>query len=105
MGSRNPNGARKVAGFKFNPLNFTPPKAERVVLDNGMILYLLEDHDLPIFNVNARFKTGAVYDPQGKAGLASLTGHVMRDGGSVSMPADTMNEELEFLAASVETLH
>ncbi|HJW85361.1 MAG TPA: pitrilysin family protein [Candidatus Brocadiaceae bacterium] len=103
IGKPESEGAKKVAGFKFNPLNFAPPKAERVVLDNGMILYLLEDHDLPIFNVTARFKTGAVYDPQDKAGLASLTGHVMRDGGSVSMSADKMNEELEFLAASVET--
>jgi len=103
VGKPESEGARKVAGFKFDPLNFVPPKAERVVLGNGMILYLLEDHDLPIFSVTARIKTGAIYEPPGKAGLASLTGHVMRDGGAISMPADKMNEELEFMAASVET--
>lgn len=96
-------GAKIVSGFKFKPLNFDPPKVDRVVLENGMILYLLEDHDLPLFNITARIRTGAVYEPLEKAGLASLTGYVMRNGGTLSMQADKMNEELEFMAASVET--
>ena len=96
-------GAKIISGFKFKPLNFVPPKVDRVVLENGMILYLLEDHDLPIFNITARIRTGAIYEPPEKAGLASLTGYVMRSGGTVSMPADKMNEELEFMAVSVET--
>ena len=103
VGKPESEGAKIVSGFKFKPLNFVPPKVDRVVLENGMILYLLEDHDLPIFNITARIRTGAIYEPQEKAGLASLTGFVMRSGGTVSMPADKMNEELEFMAASVET--
>jgi len=103
IGKPESEGAKIVSGFKFKPLNFVPPKVDRVVLENGMILYLLEDHDLPIFNITARIKTGAIYEPQEKAGLASLTGYVMRSGGTVSMPDDKMNEELEFMAASVET--
>ncbi|HHT9112970.1 MAG: insulinase family protein [Planctomycetes bacterium] len=103
IGKPESEGAKIVSGFKFKPLNFVPPKVDRVVLENGMILYLLEDHDLPIFNITARVRTGAIYEPQEKAGLASLTGFVMRSGGTVSMPADKMNEELEFMAASVET--
>ncbi|MDR4509656.1 MAG: insulinase family protein [Candidatus Brocadiaceae bacterium] len=96
-------GARIVSGFQFKPLNFVPPMVERVELKNGMIVYLLEDHDLPLFYATARIRTGAVYEPEEKSGLASLTGHVMRSGGTVSMPSDKMNKELEFLAASVET--
>ncbi len=96
-------GAKIVSQFKFKPLNFVPPKADRIVLENGMILHLLEDHNLPIFNVTARIRTGAIYEPEEKIGLANLTGYVMRSGGTLSMPADKMNEELEFMAASVET--
>ncbi len=103
VGKPESEGAKIVSGFKFKPLNFVPPKVDRVVLENGMILYLLEDHDLPIFNITARIRTGAIYEPQEKAGLASLTGFVMRSGGTISMPADKMNEELEFMAVSVET--
>ncbi|HEY4482465.1 MAG TPA: pitrilysin family protein [Candidatus Brocadiaceae bacterium] len=103
IGKPESEGAKIISGFKFKSLNFVPPKVDRVVLENGMILYLLEDHDLPIFNITARIRTGAIYEFPEKAGLASLTGFVMRSGGTVSMPADKMNEELEFIAASVET--
>ncbi|HHT9110392.1 MAG TPA: M16 family metallopeptidase [Candidatus Brocadiaceae bacterium] len=103
VGKPESEGAKIISGFKFKPLNFIPPKVDRVVLENGMILYLLEDHDLPIFNITARIRTGAIYEPPEKSGLASLTGYVLRSGGTLSMPADKMNEELEYMAASVET--
>ena len=96
-------GARIISKFKYKPIEFTPPKPKRVVLDNGMIIYLLEDHDLPIFNVTVRFRTGAVYEPKEKAGLASLVGSVMRRGGTRTRKPEQINEELEFIAASVET--
>ncbi|MFQ5713468.1 MAG: M16 family metallopeptidase [Candidatus Scalinduaceae bacterium] len=96
-------GARIISKFKYKPIEFTPPKPKRVVLDNGMIVYLLEDHDLPIFNVTVRFRTGAVYESKEKAGLASLVGSVMRRGGTRTRKPEQINEELEFIAASVET--
>ncbi|MCP4270487.1 MAG: insulinase family protein, partial [Gammaproteobacteria bacterium] len=64
---------------------------------------LLEDHELPLFKVTARFRTGAIYESDEKAGLASLVGSVMRRGGTKSRTPEQMNEELEFIAASVET--
>ena len=89
--------------MKFAPLKFTPPKPVKVTLDNGMTVFLLEDHELPIVNAYALIRTGSIYDPADKLGLASLTGTVMRAGGTTTIPADKLNEELEFLAASVET--
>ncbi|MBI3891109.1 MAG: insulinase family protein [Candidatus Wallbacteria bacterium] len=85
------------------PLEMHPPKAERVVLDSGMIVYLLEDHELPIVNVHATVKTGGWLDPDDKLGLADITGAVMRTGGTRKMTGDEMNETLEFIAAGVET--
>ncbi|HHT9118236.1 MAG TPA: M16 family metallopeptidase [Candidatus Hypogeohydataceae bacterium YC38] len=96
-------GAEIVSQLKFKPLVFMPPKPERRVLSNGMVLYLLEDHDLPLINITAKLKTGAIYEPPEKAGLASLTGHVMRSGGTISRTAEEINRELEYIAASVET--
>ncbi|MBI2560597.1 MAG: insulinase family protein, partial [Planctomycetes bacterium] len=103
IGKPQSKGAKIVSELKSKPLEFTPPTVERMVLDNGMILYLLEDHSLPLFHITARFRTGAIYEPAEKAGLASLTGHVMRSGGTISRTADQINEELEYIAASVET--
>jgi predicted Zn-dependent peptidase len=87
--------------MKFDPVTFTIPEVERVVLDNGIIVYLLPDPELPLVTVSALIRTGAVYEPADKVGLASLTGTVMRTGGTARMTGDQIDEELEFLAANV----
>ncbi len=79
------------------------PKVEQVTLANGMRLFLLEDHELPLVNISVRIRTGSVYEPAEKIGLASITGEVMRTGGTADMTGDEMDEELEAIAASVET--
>jgi len=79
------------------------PEVEQVTLANGMRLFLLEDHELPLINLSVRIRTGSVYEPAEKIGLASITGEVMRTGGTASMTGDKMDEELEAIAASVET--
>lgn len=87
----------------FKPSTFSPSKGERIVLNNGVVLYILEDHELPLFNLSAIIRTGAIYDPPEKVGLAELTGKVMRTGGTHSMTPDEINDQLEFIAASAET--
>ncbi len=87
----------------FPPLAFQVPKAERVVLDNGMTVYLMEDHELPQVSISALIGAGSVYEPAGKTGLAGLTGAVMRNGGTTSLPPEKINDELEFMASSVES--
>lgn len=87
----------------FPPLHFEIPKAERVVLECGMPVYLLADRELPIVNVTALVRTGSVYEPPAKAGLASLTGSVMRSGGAGGIAPEKMDDELEFMASAVES--
>ncbi len=79
------------------------PTPTRVVLDNGIILYLVEDRRLPMINLSARFGVGSVNEPADKIGLAGITGSVMRTGGSASMSGDEIDETLEGLGAAVET--
>ena len=91
------------ADMVFQPVRFSFPQADRVQLSNGMVLYLREDHELPLLNLVALIRTGAVYEPEDKLGLASLTGTVMRTGGTSALSGDEINEQLEFIAASMET--
>ena len=35
---------------------------ERTVLDNGMVIYLLEDHRLPLVDATVLVRTGTYYD-------------------------------------------
>ena len=85
----------------FAPVEFSPPDPERVVLDNGMIVYLLEDHELPLVTVTAVMRTGSWLDPADKIGLASMTGAVMRTGGGGSFSAEEVDEELEQFAGEI----
>ena len=88
--------------LEFKPINFKPPVPQKHVLSNGMVLYLLEDHELPVFDISGLVKTGTIYDPADKIGLASIFASVMRTGGTISREPDALNEELESMAASVE---
>ena len=94
--------ARPHEELTYEPIEFNPPAPEKRMLSNGMTLYLIEDHELPLFNINGLIKTGDIYDPSDKVGLSSIFASVMRTGGTVSREPDALNEELESMAASVE---
>ena len=87
--------------MKFEPVTFTPPDVERLVLENGLVVFLLEDHELPLVTVSAMMRTGSWLDPAEKTGLAGLTGNLMRTGGSAKMSAQRVDEELERIAAGI----
>jgi hypothetical protein len=53
---------------EFPPLHFKPAKPVRYVLDNGLIVYLLEDHELPLVRLDLFIKAGTQYDPVDKIG-------------------------------------
>lgn len=90
--------------LEFEPLpEIELPEYERYELDNGMVVYLLEDRDLPLIGGTAIVRTGSRYEPADKVGLAQLTGTVMRSGGTQDHPAAELNSILEQKAASVET--
>ena len=86
----------------FEPIQFKPPVPQKHELSNGMVLYLLEDHELPVFDISGLVRTGTIYDSSDKVGLASIFASVMRTGGTISQEPDALNEELESMAASVE---
>ena len=79
------------------------PEVKREVLPNGIILFLVEDHELPLIELSALIKVGSVYEPVDKVGLAAITGAVMRTGGTAKMDGDQIDEELDGSGATVET--
>lgn len=91
--------------LSFPPLAFQPPRAadHRVVLKNGMVVFIAEDKALPLVNVAITVRTGSWLDPDGKEGLAAFTGAQMRRGGTESLTAEQLDEKLDFLAAQVGT--
>lgn len=90
--------------LEFPPLpEITLPDYERYELENGMVVYLMEDHTLPLVGGSMVIRTGSRLEPADKVGLGSITSTVMRSGGTLKHPADTLNNILEQRAASIET--
>ena len=87
----------------YELLDFTPPTAveHRRELSNGIVVFVVEDHELPLVSVGVTVRTGAWLDPPDKIGLAGLTGSQMRAGGTTTMSAADFDEEAAFLAAQI----
>lgn len=97
-------GESPYENMDFPELNdFQKPEVDTFTTDNGITFYLVEDKELPLINVTARIRSGGVLVPNEKAGLASITGTVMRSGGTETYPSDSLNILLENRAASIET--
>ncbi len=76
------------------------PAYERIELDNGLIVLLLEHHELPLVDFEFRLRGGAVGDPVGKEGLADVTLSMMRKGTS-KYSSEQLSEELDFLGGTL----
>jgi len=96
--------AASYKSLKYPPLNrIAVPEPVRFELPNGIVVYLVEDHELPHITLHATLRVGSRWEPASKAGLASITAAVMRTGGSTTQNGDQLDEELDRLGASVET--
>ena len=90
--------------LKFPPLKeIQIPKIDENTLPNGMKVYLLENHELPLVRGTALVRTGNLFDPADKVGLASITGELIRSGGTAAKTGDQIDEQMENIAASVES--
>lgn len=80
-----------------------PPEPVEVTLTNGMRVFLLENHELPILSGFALVRTGNLFDPPDKRGLSQVMAEALRSGGTQAKSGDEIDEELEDIAASVES--
>ncbi len=99
-------GAKVIEGLSQEKIQLTIPSVgagvERVVLDNGMTVFLYEDHRFPLLNATAMIRCGSIFDPLEKNGLSSLVGTVIRSGGTKSISGDSLNILMEFAGGSLE---
>ena len=102
-----PSVAAHPASYRelhYPPINdLKVPEPVRFELPNGLVVYLIEDHELPKVSLQVIVRAGAREEPAEKTGLAAITGMVMRTGGSASRSGDQLDDELDHLGASIET--
>jgi predicted Zn-dependent peptidase len=85
----------------LNAQDYKLPSYQQFTLKNGLTVYLMEQHDVPMISVSAILPAGAIYDGE-KGGLASLTATALKHG-TKKYPKTKMDEELDFIGASVST--
>lgn len=91
------------ADLKFAPLpEIHVPDYQRFSLRNGLVVYLMEDHELPLVSGTLMVRTGDRDEPAKEVGLADLMATVLRSGGTQHHSADALNQVLEQKAASIE---
>jgi zinc protease len=79
------------------------PPIQKSALGNGLPVWVVEMHEVPVVSLALVIKAGAAADPLGKYGLASFTA-AMLDEGAGSRNALELSDAIEFLGASLATL-
>jgi len=103
--------ARETASHQFvSPqsiiypiLQYEIPKAQRITLDNGITVFLLEDHELPLVRMSVVVRTGSAYDPPEQPGLAELSCRAMRTAGTTALTGDELDDRLDRMAVNIVT--
>ena len=83
--------------------SFQPQQPKRIEFSNGMVIFLQEDHELPLIDGTARIRGGSANEPANKVGLVDIYGEVWRTGGTKSQTGDQLDDFLEVRAAKVES--
>lgn len=76
------------------------PDIQKATLKNGLRVWLVEDHELPLVAFNLVLQNGTDTDPVTQPGLASMTADVL-DEGTKSRSALQIAEELDFIGANL----
>ncbi|HMC28664.1 MAG TPA: pitrilysin family protein [Verrucomicrobiae bacterium] len=76
------------------------PPYSRTVLSNGVVLLLMEQHEVPMVSFSVLISAGSTSDPKGKEGLASLTSELLTRG-TTTRSAEQVASEVDFLGGAL----
>jgi zinc protease len=83
--------------------DFKPQQPKRIVLKNGIVLFLQEDHELPFVSGSILIPGGSRDEDPAKTGLVGLYGEAWRTSGTAKLSGDALDDLLEAKAAHIET--
>ena len=78
------------------------PAIQKQKLSNGLAVWIVEHHEVPLAQVNLIVRSGSSADPIGKYGVGSLTA-AMLDEGAGTRSSLEIADGLEFLGANLST--
>jgi zinc protease len=93
---------RSVAPKPGPPAALKLPAIQKRTLSNGLPVWIVELHKVPVAHVTLVVKAGAGADPRGKYGIANLTAEML-DEGAGSRGALQIADAVDFLGAALST--
>jgi zinc protease len=78
------------------------PPVQKHKLSNGLAVWIVEQHEVPVAQINVIIRAGSAVDPPGKFGVASMTA-AMLDEGAGTRSALELADAIEFLGANLST--
>ncbi len=90
-----------IFSFRASAGNFKLPTYEKVKLENGLTVYLMEQHEVPLIYLSALIPSGAIYDGE-KNGLSFLTSESLLFG-TKNYTKKQIEETFEFYGANIST--
>jgi predicted Zn-dependent peptidase len=76
------------------------PEHQKTKLPNGLTIILMKQTEVPLISVSIGVRAGAINDPAGKEGLASVTASLLRKG-TKTRTADQLSSALDFVGAAL----
>jgi len=93
---------RSKAPVPGPPPELRLPEIQKRVLSNGLPVWVVEVHEVPVVQVSLVVQAGGSADPSGKLGVASMTS-AMLDEGAGSRTALEIADAADYLGASLTT--
>ena len=82
------------------PPSLTLPAIQKQALSNGLPVWVVEQHEVPVAQVNLVVLSGSADDPAGKFGIASLTAAMLMEGAG-SRTSLELADAIDFLGADI----
>jgi zinc protease len=96
-----PQSWRQIEAPELRSFDVQQPR--RVELENGLVIFLQEDRELPLIRGTISIRGGSRDEPLDHRGLTAIYGQAWRTGGTTSRTGDELDDFLEARAAVVET--
>ena len=101
LSSCSSNIAKSPLDIRQTRINFELPQVETWTMENGIEVYFYQNDELPLVQGGMYFRGGSLNADI--AGLAGATASQLRQGGTTEVASEELNQQLESLAASIES--
>jgi zinc protease len=102
-GARVRPGAEAIRRLSYPPLRFRAPEPERFELSNGITVFFLADHTLPLANLFIDIQGGYTYFGRDDYAAGSALLPLMRHGGTRALTPDSIDAVVDYHALGVNT--